>query len=69
LALQSRRKTAALFVGLFLALAVAIRINNLLLAVPIGVAVLFQQPRLWQLLLVAPTLGRVDKPIDARIAN
>jgi hypothetical protein len=59
LALQSRRKTAALFVGLFLALAVAIRINNLLLAVPIGVAVLFQQPRLWQLLLVAPTLVAV----------
>jgi hypothetical protein len=44
---------------LFLALAVAIRINNLLLAVPIGVAVLFQQPRLWQLLLVAPTLVAV----------
>ena len=59
LALQSRPKTAAVLIGLFLALAVAIRINNLLLAVPIGVAVLFQQPRLWQLLLISPALVAV----------
>jgi hypothetical protein len=59
LALQSRPKTAALLVGLFLALAVAIRINNLLLAVPIGVAALFQQPHLWRLLLIAPAFVAV----------
>jgi hypothetical protein len=54
-ALQSHPKTAALLIGLSLALAVAIRINNLLLAAPIGIAVLFQQPRLWQFLLIAPS--------------
>jgi hypothetical protein len=58
-ALQSHPKTAALLVGLFLALAVAIRINNLLLAAPIGVAVLFQRPRLWQFLLTAPAFVAV----------
>ena len=55
IARESWPRTAASSIGLFLALAVAIRINNLLLAVPIGLSALLQKPRFWPLLL-APAL-------------
>jgi hypothetical protein len=53
LAMKARPRTALLLVGLFLGLAVAIRDNNLFLALPIALAALYlQPPRLWPYLVL-----------------